>query len=241
MKASVFTIAISTLFQFTSLAADWGLHTADYKGSGYMQAFWTDTPFHYTGFYLAHTPYEDNTTWTASGTATRDTLVNMGWGVLALYEGYALGSHSVNYAEGVNEAKNASELAKNCGFPQFSYIYLALEVPDNYTGDYLAYINGWCDEMESSDTPYWPGIYCSFKYAAPSIHDSRSRDLNVRYWTWWLNDTYNNSTTPDGMTAPDPTICGDYYTTICHVSANHWKTYNGYTLYIDVDTAVNYK
>ena len=107
----------------TSGAVYYGIDLSPYPGDQVMQAWWNDSPFCYTGFYLGPTAYHSDTSFMSK----RQTLVNQGWGLLPIYVGRQADSEHLDTPTGIADADEAVSLAVSNAFPLNTTIYLDVE------------------------------------------------------------------------------------------------------------------
>ena len=166
----------------------YGLDVSQYPGDDLMQAWWNNSPFYYTGFYLGPTWEHPDTSWMDK----RQVLVNQGWGFMPIYVGLQAGSSSLNAAAGTSDADDAIQLAASAGFPGQTTIFLDTETSFPLAGNYLAYINAWVNEVENKNAPgnpgYQAGIYCYVDNAA-QIKNALSGDVDFWVASWLAHGT----------------------------------------------------
>ncbi len=85
----------------TSGAVYYGIDLSPYPGDQVMQAWWNDSPFCYTGFYLGPTAYHSDTSFMSK----RQTLVNQGWGLLPIYVGRQADSEHLDAPTGTRRCR----------------------------------------------------------------------------------------------------------------------------------------
>ena len=117
-----------------------------------MQAWWNNSPFYYTGFYLGPAPYHPDTSFMDE----RQVLVDQGWGLLPIYVGRQ--ADSWNLDQGIEDGDDAVNLAASAGFPRNTVIFLDIETWSPLSYSYLSYVTDWVSEVESKG--YIAGIYC---------------------------------------------------------------------------------
>jgi len=101
----------------------YGFDKSDYPGDDVMQAWWTNSPFYFVGFYLAPAPHHTGTGWMNK----RATLKSQGWGFLPIYSGRQISDSNLTEQQGRTDAQNAATLARNAGFSYNTVIYLDIE------------------------------------------------------------------------------------------------------------------
>ena len=102
-------------------ASFYGMDLAAYPGDDVMQAWWNNSPFYYTGFYLGPAPYHPDTSFMDE----RQVLVDQGWGLLPIYLGRQ--ADSCNLDQGIEDGDDAVNLAASAGFPRNNVIFLDIE------------------------------------------------------------------------------------------------------------------
>lgn len=210
----------------------YGMDVSQYPGDDLMQAWWNDSPFYYTGFYLAPTWQHPDTSWMDK----RQVLVNQGWGFMPIYVGLQAGSSNLNAAAGAADADEAVNLAASAGFPSQTTIFLDVETSFPLTGDYLAYINAWANEVQSKNMgnrSYKAGIYC-YVGNADQIRNALSGDAEFWVASWLAHDTAYSLPSP--MLNP-----ADSGASVAH----EWQfvgedsiTYGGYPIIVDASTSI---
>ena len=212
----------------------YGFDISIYPGDTQMSAFWTNTPFWYTGFYLGPVAHRNND---ISWMNKRTYLKNLGYGFLVIYFGRQQSDSGLTFSQGQTDADNAHTLASNAGFPSGTYIFLDVEDGGTLSAAYMNYISGWVQRIDSTATPYWAGIYSSYYQTADQIKNALS-GYTLKSWC------YNVNVPPSSgcnfpTTAPNPANCGVSYAAVWQLATNCSKTYNSQTLSIDVDTALS--
>lgn len=213
----------------------YGFDISIYPGDTQMSAFWTGTPFWYTGFYLGPVPNRNND---ISWMSKRTYLKNLGYGFLVIYFGKQQGESGLTFSQGQTDADNASSLAQSAGFPSGAYIFLDVEAGGTLTTAYMNYISGWVQRIDSTATPYWAGTYSSFYQTADQIKNALS-GYTLKSWCYNINVPPAPGCNNIPATAPNPANCGVSYAAAWQLATNCSKTYNGHTLTIDVDTALS--
>ncbi|MBI1793339.1 MAG: DUF1906 domain-containing protein [Chloroflexi bacterium] len=228
----------------------YGLDISGYPGDSQMSAFWTNTPFWYTGFYLAPAPHHPDSSWMTK----RTYLKNLGWGFLVIYVGRQEGDGGLlTYAQGQTDALSVSNLATQAGFPAGTTIFLDVEAGGGVLSSQLtSYIQGWVNKLDSSATPFWAGVYCNFYKIADLIKNAVGTD-RCTFWCVNVNCTPSpgcNLPSP----APNPANCGVSYAVnwqfalspkpagincTGYTSGQCKQTYGGYSLNVDLDTATS--
>lgn len=213
-----------------------GFDISGYPGDTEMEDFWTNTPFSFTGFYLAPAPNHTDTSWMSK----KSYLAGLGYGFLPIYVGRQAGSSNLTYDQGQTDAANAASLAANAGFKtELNVIYLDVEEGGELSADFIDYIDGWIDYIVDS-TVYMPGIYCSYYQTADQIKNSSTNAgnlNNIRYWVYNIGSDSPGCTT---NTSDSPADSGVSYATSWQYvqsgsSSGCAQTWNGTTLYVDLD------
>ena len=209
-----------------------------YPGDTAMNDFWTNTPFSFTGFYLAPAPNHSDTSWMN----TKSYLSGLGYGFLPIFVGLQVGDSNLTYSQGQTDAKSAAALASKAGFnTENNVIYLDVEAGGgSLTSDMIDYIDGWIDAIVA-DTIYMPGIYCSYENADTIKNSSTNAGnlSNIRYWVWNLSSASPGCTTNTSDTPADSGV--SYATSWQYAQTNPYIpstcpiTYNGTTLDVDLD------
>lgn len=229
----------------------YGFDKSDYPGDDVMQAWWTNSPFYFVGFYLAPAPHHTGTGWMNK----RTTLKSQGWGFLPIYNGRQISDSNLTEQQGRTDAQNAATLARNAGFSYNTVIYLDIETGGTLPNNFLNYIKGWIDEIYHKTAEFYPGVYCSYSQTADQIKNYIGSSLGsiTKFWVWNVNCPPSqgcnlNSTVPDpsgsGVSyarawqyaqSPKPSgiNCTGYSDTQCN------KTYGGYPLSVDLDIATS--
>ena len=143
----------------------YGFDATPYPGDNVMQAWWNDSPFCYTGFYLGPSAYHSD----ASFMNKRQTLVNQGWGLLPIYVGRQADSDHLDTPTGIADADDAANLAVSAGFPT-QYHYLSgyrnrvpvdKQLPElcHHLGRGGSWQGVWCrDLLQHQNTPIRSGV-----------------------------------------------------------------------------------
>lgn len=214
-----------------------GLDIRDYPGDNIMQWLINNTNLEWTGFYLAPSPCQGNTSWMNK----YNVLKNFGWGFAPLYVGQQdpattscpSSAHVLTQAQGITDAIEAANLATQAGFPSGSVIYLDVEQGGLLSQSFMSYITAWIDEL-SNNQSYVPGIYCSYKQTADQINAIRS---NLIFWVYRLGIyTCPNSSTntyPD----PDPSNSGISYASAWQLIQECDIDAGGTIIRVDLDSA----
>ena len=213
----------------------YGFDISIYPGDDEMSAFWTGTPFWYTGFYLGPVAHRNND---ISWMDKRTYLKNLGYGFLVIYFGRQQGDSGLTAAQGRDDADDAHNLADNAGFPAGTYIFLDVEDGGTLSSQYMDYISGWVQRINSTSTPFWAGVYCSFYQTADQIRNALS-SYTLKTWCYNINVPPAPGCNNIPTTAPNPANCGVSFAAAWQLATNCSKTYNGTTLTIDVDTALS--
>jgi hypothetical protein len=224
-----------------------GMDRSTYPGDTVMQNWWVNSPFFFTGFYLAPAPHHSNTSWMSK----RAILVSQGWGFTILYLGRQAGDGSLlNTAQGRTDAQNASALANQAGFAVNNAIFLDIETGGTLSSSFINYIKGWADEIWVR-TSFNVGIYCSYSSTANQIKTALGT-IPATYWCFRVGCPPSpGCTTPNP--APSPTGCGVSFAVVwqfaqspqpggtesCagYASSKCTKTYSGTTLTLDISTS----
>lgn len=207
----------------------WGMDASSYPGDNKMQDWRNNSPFYFTGFYLAPAPYHPDTSWMTK----RDILLGQGWGFLPIYVGRQSDSSHLTAYQGRQDAQDAATLASNAGFPSLSYIYLDIEQGGTLSDSFITYIQAWVQEIQSN-TDYRAAIYCSYFQTADQIKNALN-DNRVRYWVFHLSWTCSSAGTG---TAPSPANSGVSYATSWQLAQNCSKTYGTSTINpVDINTS----
>lgn len=151
-------------------------------------------------------------------------------------------------AQGKADAQNASALATQAGFP-YGWVFLNVEQGGTLTSAFMNYITGWLNEIYAN-TPFNPGVYCSFSHTADQIHNATSGLNTMQFWC------YNVNCPPSPGCAPAvlaPSGCGVSYAADwqfaqspkpaginCpgYTSGQCSKTYGGVALAVDLNTSI---
>lgn len=142
-----------------------GMDRSTYPSDAVMSEWFIQSPFFFTGFYLAPAPHHSNTGWMSK----RSTLVNQGWGFTILYVGRQAGDGSLlNSTQGRTDAQNAASLASQAGFGVNKVIFLDIETGGTLSSAFINYIKGWADEIWNH-TIFNLGMYCSYSSTANQI------------------------------------------------------------------------
>jgi len=229
--------------QANSLSSEiyyWGMDVNTYPGDTNMQEIWSNSPFFYTGFYLAPAPNHSKTSWMNA----RSTLKNIGWGFLPIYFGQNVGYSKATFtsAQGIADGKDAVNLALSAGFPVESYIYLDFETGGTLTTSQLTYITSWINQMNNVGS-FWAGVYCSYSSTASQIQTaiaSQANSAKTRFWCWDLSTSWasNSSTGTSSVSAPNPNVANN---STLQLAQNVTRTYGTYTFSgtnsVDIDTS----
>lgn len=209
-----------------------GFDIDGYPGDTAMKDFYDNTPFSFTGFYLAPAPNHTNTSWMN----TRSYLAGLGYGFLITYVGLQQGDTGLSSTQGQKDAANAATLANDAGFTvENTVIYLDVESGGTLATDFLDYIDGWINYIVSS-TIYMPGIYCSYDETADQIKNSNANAgnlTNIRYWVFNINTPPSPGCTTN--TTDSPTDSGVSFATSWQYVQSCQQTWNGTTLIVDLD------
>jgi uncharacterized protein YgiM (DUF1202 family) len=203
----------------------YGMDTSPYPGDGVMQAWWNNSPFCYTGFYLGPTPYHPE----SSFMDKRQVLVNQGWGLLPIYVGRQADSDFLNAANGRADADNAVTLAVSAGFAPGTTIYLDVETPLPLTGAYMNYVTAWVHELQSKG--FSAGIYCNTKNASQI---SSALTGSVAFWV----AHYIGDSLPTAALSPAADT-GVAFATTWQFTGDSSLSYGGYPLSVDLDVSTS--
>jgi hypothetical protein len=220
----------------TAASYYWGMDTSSYKGDDAMQDWFSNSPFYYTGFYLAPAPHHPDTSWMGA----RATLSSQGWGFLPIYVGRQENSpflsHDKSYlnaSQGTSDAQDAASLASDAGFSS-NYIYLDIE--QGGTLQYsIEYIKAWAQEIYTN-TSYWPGIYCSHT-STNQIQSALAQSSSGSFVRYWVTNLSGNGSTAGSGTAPNPANSGTSNATAWQLVQNYTKTYGSHSIYIDINSS----
>jgi hypothetical protein len=204
-------------------ASFYGMDLAAYPGYDAMQAWWNDSPFYYTGFYLGPSPYHPD----ASFMDKRQVLASQGWGLLPVYVGRQDDSDYLNAPTGVSDADNAAALAASAGFPPQTSIFLDIEASRPLTVYYLSYVTAWINELQNKG--YQAGIYCNVVDAA-QIRGAVSGNID-----FWIAH-YICSGCPSSI--PKPSDSGSTLANTWQFAGDVNLSYGGQVLDIDLNTSI---
>jgi hypothetical protein len=183
-----------------------GFDTHTYPGTMTMKA-WKDTPgspYKWVGYYLPSPCHADK-----SWSGKRDTLVNMGWGLAAVYVGQQTWGHTpralslenlkslrdktpcaadlISGSEGEMEADDAVRKATAEGFPAGAVIFLDIERMETVPDAMREYYRSWTRRMLQNGK-YLPGIY-THQHNAQQVFDDVSAEFQAagrtempRFW-----------------------------------------------------------
>jgi hypothetical protein len=193
---------------------------AAYPGDDVMQAWWNDSPFYYTGFYLGPAPYHPDTSFMDK----RQVLVDQGWGLLPVYVGRQ--ADSWNLDQGVEDGDDAVNLAASAGFPDNTVIFLDIETSLPLTNSFLSYVTDWVSEVQSQG--YIAGIYC---YIGNASQIRNALPDNVQFWVAY----YTGSDLPSSI--PSPVDSGVSFASTWQFVGDTCLTCGGFTLDIDFNTS----
>lgn len=209
-----------------------GFDLGVYPGDSEMQAFWTNTPFNFTGFYLGPAPNHSDTSWMSK----KNYLQNVGYGLAVLYVGLQAGDSNLTYSQGQLHGADAATLAEKAGFTLTNtVIFLDVEQGGQLQPDFLSYIEGWIDHI-AANTIYMPGIYCSYFQTADQIRNTGPNAMNdCVYWVYNIN--LSPSPGCDASASLDPTTSEVSFAFLWQYAQNCSQTYNGVTLNVDLDVA----
>jgi hypothetical protein len=201
-------------------ASFYGMDLAAYPGDDVMQAWWNDSPFYYTGFYLGPAPYHPDTSFMDK----RQVLVDQGWGLLPIYLGRQ--ADSWNLDQGVEDGDDAVNLAASAGFPHNTVIFLDIETGLPLTNSFLSYVTDWVSEVQSQG--YIAGIYC---YIDNASQIGNALPDNVQFWV----AHYTGNNLPSSI--PSPVGSGVSFASAWQFVGDTCLTYGGFTLDIDFNTS----
>ena len=208
-----------------------------YPGDTAMSDFWNNTPFSFTGFYLAPAPNHSNTSWMDK----KSHLASLGYGFLPIFVELQAGDSGLSYAQGQSDASTAANLASQAGFTSTDdVIYLDVEQGGLLEQDFIDYIDGWIDYIVNPSI-YMPGIYCSYYQTANQIESSSTNAGNldnIRYWVFNINQPPSPGCTTD--TSDSPGDSGVSYASSWQyiqsgASSGCLQTWNGTSLYVDLN------
>ncbi len=158
-----------------------GFDRLEYPGDRAMQWLWDNTNLWWCGFYLAPAPSQQNRGWMDKYAGLKE----IGWGIAPIFVGQQTeqsspgSSHELDESNGVNDARQAAQLAAEAGFPEGSVVYLDIEAGGGPLDPDLAiYYEAWVARM-IADGQYYPGVYCSYQIA-PQLRELDSRPR------WWV-------------------------------------------------------
>jgi len=169
-----------------------GFDTNTYPGTATMTA-WKNTPgspYKWVGYYLP-APCHNDRSWEGK----RDTLIQMGWGLAAVYVGQqtwgktprnltsaqraALRKQNdcsvdlLSEEEGILNADDAVKQASEDGFPPGAVIFLDLERSENIPPAMRDYYKAWTARVLASGK-YMPGVYTHQHNAAEIFTDVKN-------------------------------------------------------------------
>jgi hypothetical protein len=195
---------------------------AAYPGDDVMQAWWNNSPFYYTGFYLGPAPYHPDTSFMDK----RQTLINQGWGLMPIYVGCQADSNYLDSTDGRMDGDDAATLTSGAGFPSGTTIFLDIETSDPLTDAFLDYVTAWAGEIEADG--YNAGVYC---YVGNASQIRSALPGNVEFWVAY----YTGSGFPPST--PSPTDSGISFADAWQFVGDTDLTYGGYPLSIDFNTS----
>ena len=201
-------------------ASFYGMDLAAYPGDDVMQAWWDNSPFCYTGFYLGPAPYHPDTSFMDQ----RQVLVDQGWGLLPIYVGRQ--ADSWNLDQGIEDGDDAVNLATSAGFPSHTVIFLDIETSSPLSGSFLSYVTDWVSEVESKG--YIAGIYC---FVDNAIQIGNALPENVQFWVSY----YTGNGLPSSI--PSPADSGVSFASAWQFVGDTYLTYGGDSLDIDINTS----
>ena len=198
-----------------------GIDLCAYPGDQVMQAWWNDSPFCYTGFYLGPTAYHSDTSFMNK----RQVLINQGWGLLPIYVGRQADSEHLDTPTGIADADEAVSLVTDNAFPRNTTIYLDIETGLPLTVNYINYVTSWAREIQGKG--YAVGIYCNTKNA----DQVRSVLPGAAFWV----AHYAGYGLPSS--ALNLANTGVSYAGSWQFASDSSLTYGGYPLTVDIDVS----
>ena len=175
-----------------------GFDRLKYPGDGAMRWLLEHTNLRWAGFYLAPAPSQaKGTTWMPPGDEQRvlNFITELGWGIAPIYVGQQTqasspkSSHVLTAAQGQTDAQDAARLAALAGIPEGRNIFLDVEQGPPTETAMRTYYGAWVEEV-NRNTPYRPGVYCSFSGVARDLH---AEDPSPVFWVFNIN-TYTCDT-----------------------------------------------
>ncbi len=212
----------STTGNGTSLSSFYGIDLASYPGDDAMQAWWNDSPFYYTGFYLGPAPDHPD----ASFMDERQVLISQGWGLLPVYVGHQAGYRYLSAQKGAGDADDAADLMARAGFTQNTAVFLDVEASHRLTARYLSYVSAWVNEIQNQG--YGAGIYCNTDNAGQI---KNALPGNVQFWV----ARYTSYDLPSST--PSPADSGVPFASAWQFTGDSYLRYGGFALDIDLDTS----
>jgi GH25 family lysozyme M1 (1,4-beta-N-acetylmuramidase) len=200
----------------------YGIDTALYPGDAAMQAWWNDSPFYYTGFYLGPAPDHPD----ASFMDKRQMLGNQGWGLLPVYVGHQAAYRYLSAQTGAWNADDAAGLMATAGFPPNTAVFLDVEASRPLSDRYLGYVTAWVNEIRTQG--YTAGIYCN---TASANQISSALSGNVEFWV----AHYTGYSLPSCI--PSPADSGISCAGAWQFTGDSYLSYGGIRLDIDLDTS----
>jgi uncharacterized protein YraI len=204
----------------SSGASFYGMDLAAYPGDDAMQAWWNDSPFYYTGFYLGPAPYHPDTSFMDK----RQVPADQGWGLLPIYVGRQ--ADSWNLDKGKEDGDDAANLAASAGFPHNTVIFLDIETSLPLSDSFLSYVTDWVSEVESQG--YIAGVYC---YIDNASQLRNALPANVEFWV----AHYTRKDLPPSI--PSPADSGVSFASAWQFVGDTCLTYGGFTLDVDFNTS----
>jgi hypothetical protein len=211
-----------------------GFDAATYPGDETMRVWAKSSPYRFVGYYLdspCHRHFQP--AWTGH----RDALVQMGWGLAAIYVGQQIPKHcrqsELTRDQGLIDATDAIQKAAAQGFEPQSVVFLDIEPMDTAPPEMLQYLKGWISQIISSD--HVPGIYChrknadALRAAALAEYPSNSPKPEPVFWI-----TGGKGFDPSTSVPPDSEIP---YATIWQGKLDFNETHGGIQLGIDASVS----
>ena len=190
-----------------------------------MQAWRNDSPFYYTGFYLAPAPNHPDASWMDK----RQVLVSQGWGLMPVYVGRQAGSPNLTAATGIGDADDAINLARSAGFPDHATVFLDVETSVPLTARFLNYVTAWANEIRGKSA-YSIGIYCNAKNAG-QIRNALA--CPAEFWVAYYKGQ------DLAQSAPSPASSGVSFAGAWQFAGDSALTYGGYSITVDLNTATS--
>ena len=172
-----------------------GFDTHTYPGDKTMQAWKSEpgAPYKWVGYYLPSPCHKD-----ASWTGKRQTLVDMGWGLAAVYVGQqswgrvpkpmtakkaaslarsrtTCDADFLSAERGAADARDAIAVTQREGFAPRSVVFLDIERMERMPEAMRAYYRAWARTM-LADKRYLPGVYVH-AHNAQAVHDDLAAEF----------------------------------------------------------------